>query len=112
MLRTGEVGYLVASVKTVGDCRVGDTVTLATPAPLQALPGYRKAKPVVFCGLYPLEAATIPTREALGKLQMNNAALTYEPETPRPWAGYRCGFLGLLHLEIVQERLEREFNLI
>ena len=112
-LHTGEVGYLVASVKTVGDCRVGDTVTLAHGGATEALPGYRKATPVVFCGLYPVDSSQYPElKEALGKLQMNDAALTYEPESSAALGfGYRCGFLGLLHLDIVQERLEREHNL-
>ena len=113
VLRTGEVGYLVASVKTVGECRVGDTVTLAHGGATEALPGYRKATPVVFCGLYPVDSSQYPDlKEALGRLQMNDAALTYEPESSAALGfGYRCGFLGLLHLDIVQERLEREFNL-
>ena len=112
-LQTGEVGYLTASVKTVGECRVGDTVTLAHGGSTEMLPGYRQAKPVVFCGLYPVDSNQYQDlKEALGKLQMNDAALTYEPESSAALGfGYRCGFLGLLHLDIVQERLEREFNL-
>ncbi len=112
-LKTGEVGYVTASVKTVGDCRVGDTLTLATHGSTLALAGYRKATPVVFCGLYPLDSSQYPDlKEALGRLQLNDAALTFEPESSAALGfGYRCGFLGLLHLDIVQERLEREFNL-
>ena len=112
-LKTGEVGYVTASVKTVGDCRVGDTLTLATHGSTEALAGYRKATPVVFCGLYPLDSSQYPDlKEALGRLQLNDAALTFEPESSAALGfGYRCGFLGLLHLDIVQERLEREFNL-
>ena len=112
-LQAGEVGYLVASVKTVGDSRVGDTITLAHGGATEALAGYRQAQPVVFCGLYPVDSSQYADlKEALGKLQMNDAALTYEPESSAALGfGYRCGFLGLLHLDIVQERLEREFNL-
>jgi len=112
-LLTGEVGYITASVKTVGDCRVGDTLTLAQHGATQPLAGYRQALPVVFCGLYPVDSSQYPDlKEALGKLQLNDAALTYETESSAALGfGYRCGFLGLLHLDIVQERLEREFNL-
>ncbi len=112
-LLTGEVGYITASVKTVGDCRVGDTLTVAQNGATQVLAGYRQALPVVFCGLYPVDSSQYPDlKEALGRLQLNDAALTFEPESSAALGfGYRCGFLGLLHLDIVQERLEREFNL-
>ena len=112
-LLTGEVGYITASVKTVGDCRVGDTLTVAQHGATEPLAGYRQALPVVFCGLYPVDSNQYPDlKEALGKLQLNDAALTFEPESSAALGfGYRCGFLGLLHLDIVQERLEREFNL-
>ncbi|MEO7715956.1 MAG: translation elongation factor 4 [Capsulimonas sp.] len=113
-LRAGEVGYMTASVKTVGDCNVGDTVTLAHGGSTIPLAGYRQALPVVFCGLYPVDSSQYQDlKEALGRLQLNDAALTYEPESSAALGfGYRCGFLGLLHLDIIQERLEREFNLI
>ena len=112
-LHAGEVGYLAASIKAVADARVGDTITLAAdPAP-QALPGYVEAKPMVFCGLFPTDADQYPDlREALDKLKLSDAALNYEPEVSSAMGfGFRCGFLGLLHMEIVQERLEREYDL-
>ncbi len=112
-LQAGQVGYLAASIKTVSDARVGDTITLAKhPAPAP-LPGYRKANPMVFCGVFPADGAHYQDlREALERLQLNDASLTFEPETSVALGfGFRCGFLGLLHMEIIQERLEREYNL-
>jgi GTP-binding protein LepA len=112
-LHAGEVGYLAAAIKAVTDARVGDTITLAYKPASEPLPGYTQAKPMVFCGLFPTDADQFPDlREALDKLKLNDAALSYEPETSSAMGfGFRCGFLGLLHMEIVQERLEREYNL-
>ncbi|MBQ7037679.1 MAG: translation elongation factor 4 [Clostridia bacterium] len=112
-LHAGQVGYIAASIKTVHDARVGDTVTLANkPAP-EPLPGYRKVNPMVFCGVFPADGAHYQDlREALERLQLNDASLTFEPETSVALGfGFRCGFLGLLHMEIIQERLEREYDL-
>lgn len=112
-LMVGDVGYVTASIKTVQDTRVGDTITLANNPAEEALVGYRKMNPMVYCGLYPIETSRYnELREALEKLQLNDAALQFEPETSQALGfGFRCGFLGLLHMDVVQERLEREFNL-
>ena len=112
-LHSGEVGYLAASIKSVADARVGDTITLFNSPAAEALPGYKEANPMVFCGLFPTDADQYPDlRDSLDKLQLSDAALKYEPETSSAMGfGFRCGFLGLLHMEIVQERLEREYDL-
>ncbi len=113
VLKAGEVGYIAASIKSIQDVAVGDTVTLATnPAPAP-LPGYKKVQPVVFCGIYPLDGSKFnDLKEAILKLQLNDAALIFEPDNSVALGfGFRCGFLGLLHMEIIQERIEREFNL-
>ena len=112
-LSAGEVGYIAASIKNVTDARVGDTVTTVENPAKTPLPGYKKVNPMVFCGIYTADGSKFPDlREALEKLQLNDASLTFEPETSIALGfGFRCGFLGLLHMEIIQERIEREFNL-
>lgn len=112
-LMAGDVGYITASIKNVADARVGDTITEADRPTAEALPGYKKAVPMVYSGIYPVDGAKYDElREALEKLQINDAALDFEPETSIALGfGFRCGFLGLLHMEIIQERIEREFNL-
>ncbi|MBL3715906.1 elongation factor 4 [Lactococcus garvieae] len=112
-LMAGDVGYLAASIKTVADTRVGDTITLANNPAAEALAGYKKMNPMVFCGLYPIDSNRYnDLREALERLQLNDASLQFEPETSQALGfGFRCGFLGLLHMDVIQERLEREFNL-
>lgn len=112
-LNIGDVGFIVAGIKHVGDTRVGDTVTDAKNPASEALPGYRKINPMVFCGLYPIESTEYnDLREALGKLQLNDASLSFEPESSTALGfGFRCGFLGLLHMDVIQERIEREFNI-
>lgn len=113
VLEAGEVGYLTASIKTVNEARVGDTVTLSDNPAEKPLEGYRKVNPVVFCGIYPADGAKYPDlREALEKLSLNDASLLFEPESSKALGfGFCCGFLGLLHMEIIEERLEREYNL-
>jgi GTP-binding protein LepA len=112
-LGPGEVGYLIAGIKDVAEARSGETVTTASHGSTEALPGYRDPKPMVFCGLYPIDGDDFENmRESLQKLKLNDASITYEPESSGALGfGFRCGFLGLLHMEIVKERLEREFNL-
>jgi GTP-binding protein LepA len=112
-LRTGEIGFLTGSIKEVADTRVGDTITDDRKPAANALPGFRPAQPVVFCGIFPVDAAQFEDlRAAMGKLRLNDASFSFEVETSAALGfGFRCGFLGLLHLEIIQERLEREFNL-
>ena len=112
-LATGEVGYVVAGIKRVGDTRIGDTITAAERPTLKPYLGYKEAKPMVFCGLYPTDNDLFENlRDALEKLRLNDASFTYEPETSLALGfGFRCGFLGLLHMEIIQERLEREYGL-
>ncbi len=112
-LASGEVGYIAASIKSLSDIRVGDTITKKDDAATEALPGYKKVKSMVYCGLYPMDGADYENlKVALEKLQLNDAALEFEPETSKALgSGFRCGFLGLLHLEIIEERLDREFDL-
>ncbi|RFU61347.1 translation elongation factor 4 [Bacillus sp. V59.32b] len=112
-LTVGDVGFLTAAIKNVGDTRVGDTITNAKGGAVEALPGYRKLNPMVYCGLYPIDSSKFnDLREALEKLELNDSALQFEPESSQALGfGFRCGFLGLLHMEIIQERIEREFNI-
>ncbi len=112
-LTVGDVGYLTAAIKNVGDTRVGDTITSAVKPAAEALPGYRKLNPMVYCGLYPIDTAKYnDLREALEKLELNDSSLQYEAETSQALGfGFRCGFLGMLHMEIIQERIEREFKI-
>ncbi|MBE3570104.1 MAG: elongation factor 4 [Bacillales bacterium] len=112
-LMVGDVGFLTASIKNVGDTRVGDTITSAVNPASEPLPGYRKLNPMVYCGMYPIDSAKFnDLRDALEKLQLNDSALQFEPETSQALGfGFRCGFLGLLHMEIIQERIEREFKI-
>ncbi len=112
-LGPGEIGFVTASIKHVADCKVGDTITEERRPATEALPGFKPSVPVVFCGLFPIDANDFEhLRESLQKLALNDSSFSFEPETSAALGfGFRCGFLGLLHLEIVQERLEREFDL-
>ena len=112
-LSSGEVGYLYASIKSISDVHVGDTITLDSNPATEVLPGYKPMKPMVYCGLYPIESNKFEDlREALEKLKLNDAALSFEPETSKALGfGFRCGFLGLLHMDVIEERIEREFNI-
>ena len=112
-LKEGEVGFITASIKSLSSVSVGDTITDANDPTDKALPGYKPMKPMVYCGIYPIESNKYPAlKEAIEKLKLNDAALEYEPETSGALgSGFRCGFLGLLHLEIIEERLDREFDL-
>ena len=113
-LTVGEVGYVIANIKRVADTKIGDTITEEARPTTEPFPGYQEVKPMVFAGLYPTNNADYEAlRDALAKLQLNDSAFFYEPDTSGALGfGFRCGFLGLLHMEIVQERLEREFNLV
>ena len=112
-LGPGEIGFITAGIKSVADCRIGDTLTEDRKPCAEPLPGFKPSVPVVFCGLFPVDAADYEQlRESLAKLRLNDASFQYEPESSAALGfGFRCGFLGLLHLEIIQERLEREFGL-
>jgi GTP-binding protein LepA len=112
-LHAGEVGFICGNIKQLSDCQVGDTITTAEKGCTEMLPGFKPSKPVIFCGIYPIDANCYnDMRDSMAKLQLNDSSFTYEPETSKALGfGFRCGFLGMLHLEIVQERLEREFNL-
>src|SRR2546425_796130 len=112
-LRTGEVGYLTATIKNLGDIQIGDTITERSRPTVDKLPGYKEPLPMVFCGLYPTNNTDFERlRQALDKLRLNDSSFTYVPESSGALGfGFRCGFLGLLHMEVVQERLEREFDM-
>jgi GTP-binding protein LepA len=112
-LHAGQVGFIAASIKSVEDAKIGDTITTFRKGAEDPLPGFKEVKPMVFCGIFPTDSSEYPNlRDALEKLQLNDSALTYEPETSDALGfGFRCGFLGMLHMEIVQERLEREYDL-